>query len=557
MRVRSWALGICALAIGFLTVGAMESAKSESWWPALPHYVAPVPSPDNHAPVGYGPFGPYGPNAPSTSGLDDPWRFRPRTQAFGPYSLWKNRMFRLPDSAFARSTGIGRENTISLIVQVRADGSVGDIKLSAASGSQFFDDDAKDDLRKWKFTPATQDGKPIDDTVQIDLYSRLRPVATLNRLDDIPNINDATIFSLLGNISATPGKYRELLQALHDGNWQPAILSADYYWFDFTNILVERKEIEAAKSVSRRIRNPYFLALLKIDKRFDAITSANPAQFDMAKATTLYLDDMRARAKNNPDSLQAMDQLIEALIRTAHFQEALTFAEATLLELAKPDAGRFADRLGRNSILDARMRALFHLRRGADAARQLEEAVRPAPKSLHNYQELINLAHLLNALGWPLDTLQTITVLDERYSRKADARYFKDRNEDDGERVQILACAFHGLKGDEGILDKEKRIADAMAFFRTRTNYGPFSHINALLCQGSIEPAAKILIEQLRKERWRLDALFFCQNLASARTLEAKNEPQWKALCARPDVVQAINLVGRVGDYPMLAETIE
>ncbi|MFT4089574.1 MAG: energy transducer TonB [Asticcacaulis sp.] len=54
------------------------------------------------------------------------------------------------------------QGTVILRLQVRGDGSVGDIQVRTSSGSMRLDQAATDAVRRWKFKPATQGGRPVD-----------------------------------------------------------------------------------------------------------------------------------------------------------------------------------------------------------------------------------------------------------------------------------------------------------------------------------------------------------------------------------------------------------
>ena len=56
---------------------------------------------------------------------------------------------------------MGEEGEVRLDVHVGPDGSVLDVKLKRSSGSRLLDRTAIDTVKKWRFTPATVDGKPV------------------------------------------------------------------------------------------------------------------------------------------------------------------------------------------------------------------------------------------------------------------------------------------------------------------------------------------------------------------------------------------------------------
>lgn len=66
------------------------------------------------------------------------------------------------------SRRLGEKGTVSLDILVRADGSVGDVKIKTSSGYKRLDDAAVQAIKRWHFVPAHQGGQPIDYPYEID-----------------------------------------------------------------------------------------------------------------------------------------------------------------------------------------------------------------------------------------------------------------------------------------------------------------------------------------------------------------------------------------------------
>lgn len=64
-----------------------------------------------------------------------------------------------PYPAMARR--MGEEGEVRLDVQVGPDGSVLDVRLKKSSGSRLLDQTAIETVKKWRFSPATIDGRPV------------------------------------------------------------------------------------------------------------------------------------------------------------------------------------------------------------------------------------------------------------------------------------------------------------------------------------------------------------------------------------------------------------
>lgn len=67
-----------------------------------------------------------------------------------------------PAPAYPRlSRRAGEEGTVLLDVLILPDGTVGDIRIKVSSGYRRLDESALEAVRKWRFIPAKQGGKPI------------------------------------------------------------------------------------------------------------------------------------------------------------------------------------------------------------------------------------------------------------------------------------------------------------------------------------------------------------------------------------------------------------
>jgi len=60
-----------------------------------------------------------------------------------------------------------------LRVQVRADGSAGEVQIAQSSGFPMLDDAAKSAVQNWRFHPATLDGKPITEWFRVPINFKL------------------------------------------------------------------------------------------------------------------------------------------------------------------------------------------------------------------------------------------------------------------------------------------------------------------------------------------------------------------------------------------------
>ena len=99
------------------------------------------------------------PAAPAATGTADarsaqaPVRTGPRVDA-----SWAGNS---PPSYPAMARRLGEEGEVRLDVHVGPDGSVLEVKLKRSSGSPLLDRTAIETVKKWRFTPATVDGRPV------------------------------------------------------------------------------------------------------------------------------------------------------------------------------------------------------------------------------------------------------------------------------------------------------------------------------------------------------------------------------------------------------------
>jgi protein TonB len=61
----------------------------------------------------------------------------------------------------------GWEGTVLLLVQVLSSGTAGEITVQKSSGHELMDESAMEQVRQWRFTPATRHGRPIESSVLI------------------------------------------------------------------------------------------------------------------------------------------------------------------------------------------------------------------------------------------------------------------------------------------------------------------------------------------------------------------------------------------------------
>lgn len=72
------------------------------------------------------------------------------------------------------SRQLEEQGTVVLRVLVRADGSAGAVEIRTSSGFALLDQSARSAVQTWRFNPATQDGKPVDEWFLIPIPFKLQ-----------------------------------------------------------------------------------------------------------------------------------------------------------------------------------------------------------------------------------------------------------------------------------------------------------------------------------------------------------------------------------------------
>lgn len=72
------------------------------------------------------------------------------------------------------SRQLEEQGTVVLRVLVRADGTAGAVEIRTSSGSALLDQSARNAVQTWRFNPATQDGRPVDEWFLIPIPFKLQ-----------------------------------------------------------------------------------------------------------------------------------------------------------------------------------------------------------------------------------------------------------------------------------------------------------------------------------------------------------------------------------------------
>ncbi|MEO8019537.1 MAG: hypothetical protein ABI769_17125, partial [Pseudomonadota bacterium] len=100
----------------------------------------------------------------------------------------------------------------------------------------------------------------------------------------------------------------------------------DYFWLQLVQRHLQHGSVRAARQVSQKIVEPASLLQMRVDRRFDALVSADPSHFDIAAAIERNLARRRAEAAAAPRALEPWMRLTAALAGAGRYQETLDAA---------------------------------------------------------------------------------------------------------------------------------------------------------------------------------------------------------------------------------------
>lgn len=344
--------------------------------------------------------------------------------------------------------------------------------------------------------------------------------------DSVWWLNDSAIYRVVRDASGEPR--RELLDALFRAAWKEDDgLEPSSAWRDLTLLLLERGDERHAAEVARHIARPFALISVHADKRFDALVRAEPAAFDVDAAVDRELAHARAAYAKAPHSLHALNDLLAVLKLTHGFAEMLELTAAPPPE-TDAEAGLLA------WTMNSRSNAFEGLGRWDEAVAELRRASQRRDHGKPNVGQAINLAVLQVALERPREALASVEELGD----------LSDYGRMEVELVRHGAALQLGDRAEA---------ARALAYLRARAETGAGALLSALLDQGELAEASKLLVARLQDPLLRNDTL---ANLQIFRGLpetpqEVRLHARRSALLARPEVRAALDAAGRIIEWSL------
>ena len=191
-------------------------------------------------------------------------------------------------------------------------------------------------------------------------------------------------------------------------------------------------------------------------------------------------------------------------------------------------------------VLDQRSRALAALGRTQDAVAQWVRSTKHPEHGAVNVSQTLNLGLYYADLQRPIEALEVVSELGSMspYGRMQ------------LEFVQLQAAIEQADKRAE---------ATHLAYMREHRGDAIRTWESALLTEGDLDGAAELLVERLASDKWRSEALIAMQQYqdVAITPMAIQRELGWKAVLARPAVIDELNKVGRIEHFNLAARRSE
>ena len=130
------------------------------------------------------------------------------------------------------------------------------------------------------------------------------------------------------------GSTLPLLQALYAAHWRvERDQEPSGAWQDLALLLLEQNRLAEAIDVSSHVTDAYGIIAMRADRRFDAITVANPARFDVDAALKRGLEHFQSAAERSPKALTPKTFVVDILMEQQHYAAALAAADDLVAEI--------------------------------------------------------------------------------------------------------------------------------------------------------------------------------------------------------------------------------
>src|SRR5271163_189811 len=226
--------------------------------------------------------------------------------------------------------------------------------------------------------------------------------------DRVANLEFRLVNEVLGESDALPHRERlALFRALYAMHWTlKGDLEPSRLWRELALLLLERGLLREAIDVSTRVTDVYVLVAMRADRRFDAVVTAHPAQFEINAAGERERRALESAADAQPTSLELKSRVIFALFQQQHYAAMLAETDSVLLAIRSTSSPTrlYEDYYAQFEwFLNLRSYALARNGRWDEAAAELAAA-----SASGHTDQLINLGALYCRMGRPKEALAAI-----------------------------------------------------------------------------------------------------------------------------------------------------
>jgi hypothetical protein len=331
-----------------------------------------------------------------------------------------------------------------------------------------------------------------------------------------------------------------LLEALDRAGWTPknVDMNVDGLWMDLTLAFLDRGQVDKAGAAARKVVDPQSIADMRVDLRFDPVTSADLAWFDVRRAADRRQHFLQATSKASPDSLAGINATARLLLGQDRPREAVALLEGAIKRARAADATPFTDKDQLNVTYDALSMALFLLGQGDESIAAMKAGAQLQEHGQTNVSQKLDLGARYVELGRPDDALAAVSDVGP------------DDVSNFGRTVLESVHAMAYVAKNDG-----PRMAAAVTYLKAHADDSPVNLVDVLVVVGDQDGAAEETIKLLADPLNRREILSLMQDAIVPDTTPDFSKAfrrKITALRERPDVKAAVERVGRIESWPLI-----